>query len=94
MLGNPYQHGAGTCRAKQSIHCLDVRIWCYPQATTEFGEVVAREHDQKAGVNSVTGASKISSPPVTFYQYPVLFYTSVNNKISTDKTRLKQQDTC
>lgn len=74
MLGNPYQRGAGTCRAKQSVHCLDVRIWCYPQATTEFGEVVAREHDQKAGVNSVTGAQR--SPLLQSHFISTLFYST------------------
>lgn len=73
----------------------DVRILLYSWATTEFGEMLAGVNDQKSGRNCVIGVSKVflfsSSHILTV---PILFYVSVNNKIVTDKTCLKQQDTC
>lgn len=73
----------------------DVRILLYSWAATEFGEVVAGDNDQKAGRNCVIDVSKVflhsSSHILTV---PILFYVWVNNKIVTDKTCLKHQDTC
>ena len=45
-------------RSSPYIAVSDVRIWLYPWATTEFGEVVAGGNDQKAGRNCVIGVSK------------------------------------
>lgn len=41
------------------IAVSDVRILLYSWATTEFGEVVAGENNQKAGKNCVIGVSKV-----------------------------------
>lgn len=82
-------------RSGPYIALSDVRILLYSWVTIKFGEVVAGENEQKAGRNCVIGVSKVfllsSSHILTV---PVLFYVSVNNKIVTDKTCLKQQDTC
>lgn len=47
--------------AERSSPCIavsDVRIWLYPRAIAEFGEVVAGGSDQKAGRNCAIGVSK------------------------------------
>lgn len=72
----------------------DVRILLYSWVTTEFGEVVAGKSDWKAGRNCVIGVSKVFLLSSHILTVPILFYVSVNNKIVTDKTCLKQQDTC
>lgn len=69
-------------RSSPYIAVSDVRIWLYPWATTEFGEVVAGGNDQKAGRNCVIGVSKallLSSSHILTVPYFILRVSKQQN---------------